>query len=88
MSAQLSQTLPGLVFRSVKYDAVGRRLWIGRQRCHHGAIGALATTLACVELISNRHRAAPVLAAGGALLMAHDWKDRTLWFAPGPQNQS
>lgn len=28
-----------------------------------------------------------LLATTGALLMAHDWKDRPLWFARGPQRQ-
>jgi hypothetical protein len=28
-----------------------------------------------------------VLAAVGAALVAHDWKDRPLWFARGAQNQ-
>ena len=27
------------------------------------------------------------LAATGFVLMAHDWKDRGLWFARGPQDQ-
>jgi hypothetical protein len=26
-----------------------------------------------------------LLALAGALLMAHDWKDRTVWFARGAQ---
>jgi hypothetical protein len=28
-----------------------------------------------------------LLATTGALLMAHDWKDRPLWFARGPQRK-
>jgi hypothetical protein len=28
-----------------------------------------------------------LLVAAGSLLMAHDWKDRTLWFARGWQDQ-
>lgn len=28
-----------------------------------------------------------LLAATGTLLMAHDWKDRPMWFQRGPGNQ-
>ncbi len=28
-----------------------------------------------------------LLAALGVALMAHDWKDRTIWFTPGHGNQ-
>jgi len=28
------------------------------------------------------------LAALGAALVAHDWKDRPIWFARGPQDQA
>lgn len=28
-----------------------------------------------------------LLAAFGMVLMAHDWKDRTVWFERGAQNQ-
>lgn len=58
------------VRKPIHYDRVRRRLWIFGQRCHHGATGTLLTF-------------------GGALgvvLMAHDWKDRALWFARGRQD--
>jgi hypothetical protein len=33
------------------------------------------------------HGATGILLAGiGAALVAHDWKDRPMWFARGPQN--
>jgi len=68
--------------RLVHYDAVRRRLWICGQRCHHGATGALLTGLAAAALAASaaRPHRALALAATGSLLMAHDWKDRPLWF--------
>ena len=69
----------------VEYDSIRRRLWILGQRCHHGAGGSLVAALACFGLIS-RARVQPrplvALAAGGAL-MAHDWKDKSIWFERG-----
>ena len=59
--------------KPLHYDRQLRRLWIRGQRCHHGATGALLASVGAM-----------VLAAGG-LLMAHDWKDRALWFARGWQ---
>jgi hypothetical protein len=53
------------------YDRVRRRLWIFGQRCHHGASGAFLTFLGAV----------------GIALMAHDWKDRAVWFARGWQEE-
>ncbi|MBJ7330539.1 MAG: hypothetical protein JHC95_11625 [Solirubrobacteraceae bacterium] len=50
------------------YDRVRRRLWVLGQRCHHGATGAILMTTGLV--------------VGGAL-MAHDWKDRQMWFERG-----
>jgi hypothetical protein len=44
-------------------------LWIFGQRLHHGATGALLTFAGAV----------------GVALMAHDWKDRSVWFSRGWQ---
>jgi hypothetical protein len=55
--------------KPIHYDRVRRRLWICGQRCHHGATGALLTFAGAL----------------GVALMAHDWKDRTVWFARGWQ---
>ena len=81
----------------VEYDALRRRLWIHGQRCHHGATGSVVAGLAFVGLIADAlapfHGAPPrsmlavTLATGGAL-MAHDWKDRALWFERGRGSQS
>lgn len=72
--------------RALEYDALRRRLWIFGQRCHHGAAGSIAAGVACLGLITEpAHIARPAmvaLAAGGAL-MAHDWKDRSIWFERG-----
>jgi hypothetical protein len=48
----------------VGFDPLRRRVWIGGQRVHHGATGALLAVL-------------------GTALMAHDWKDRPVWFRRG-----
>jgi acyl dehydratase len=55
--------------KPIHYDRVHRRLWIFGQRCHHGATGMFLTFCGAV----------------GVALMAHDWKDRSVWFARGPQ---
>jgi hypothetical protein len=65
---QLTQNL-------LTYDGARRRLWIGGQRCHHGATGAVLTARALV------------LATTGSLLMVHDWQDRSIWFQRGWQDQ-
>jgi hypothetical protein len=81
----------------VEYDALRRRLWIRGQRCHHGATGSVVAGLAFLGLIADSlpplHGTAPrsmlavSLATGGAL-MAHDWKDRSIWFERGRGSQS
>lgn len=79
---------PASSLHAIHYDAVRRRLWIGGQRCHHGATGALLTATAGVGLMFSalRPRRGLTLAATGTLLMAHDWKDRPVWFQRGPQD--
>jgi hypothetical protein len=76
-------------FRPVVYDAARRRLWLFGQRCHHGATGALLAGVAIGGLLTARFapRSAVGLVASGSLLMAHDWKDRSIWFVPGHQHQ-
>lgn len=80
----------------VEYDALRHRLWIMGQRCHHGATGSLVAAAACLALLSDPVPVprptwpAPVVAAalaGGALMMAHDWKDRAIWFERGRGSQ-
>lgn len=81
--------------RLVEYDALRRRLWILGQRCHHGATGSVVTLLACLGAMAEStrvdHPAAPApmvaLALTGGALMAHDWKDRQIWFERGRGTQ-
>ena len=79
--------------RIVEYDVFRRRVWILGQRCHHGATGSVLAALACVGLIVDQPRVKPVkpapliaLATGG-VLMAHDWKDHSMWFERGRGTQ-
>jgi hypothetical protein len=83
--------------RLVEYDALRRRLWILGQRCHHGAGGSLVAGLAFIGLIADSlpplHGTAPrsmlaVTLATGGVLMAHDWKDRAIWFERGRGSQA
>jgi hypothetical protein len=83
--------------RLVEYDALRRRLWIFGQRCHHGATGSVVAAAAFVALLSDPAAVAKpaagarsvlaLAAAGGALMMAHDWKDRAIWFERGRGSQ-
>ena len=79
------------VVRPIHYDALRRRLWIYGQRCHHGATGAILTAVGAVGALASFKPLRPVgpvaLLATGTLLMAHDWKDRPIWFQRGWQNQ-
>jgi hypothetical protein len=78
--------------RLFEYDAPHRRLWIRGQRCHHGATGALVALTATLGLIATSvPRPKPssdstpfvALVLAGSALMAHDWKDRSIWFQRG-----
>ena len=73
----------------VEYDAIRRRLWILGQRCHHGAGGAVIASGALLGAAAGTMRAGRLaaLATAGALLMAHDWQDRSIWFERGPGSQ-
>jgi hypothetical protein len=63
-------TTPTYDRKPIYYDRVRRRLWICGQRCHHGATGMILTFWGAI----------------GIALMAHDWKDRSVWFARGWQD--
>jgi hypothetical protein len=80
----------------VEYDALRHRLWILGQRCHHGATGSVVAAAACATLLTEsalhasagpRSLLALAAAGSGALLMAHDWKDRSIWFERGRGSQ-
>jgi hypothetical protein len=66
---QMAATTHPPMRKPIHYDRIRRRLWIFGQRCHHGATGTILT----------------VAGALGIVLMAHDWKDRAVWFARGWQ---
>ena len=67
--AQMAAPIHTPLRKPIHYDRVRRRLWIFGQRCHHGATGTILT----------------LAGALGVVLMAHDWKDRAVWFARGRQ---
>ena len=81
----------------VEYDVLRHRLWIFGQRCHHGATGSVVAAAACLALISDPAAVArpnlwpgsmlALAVAGGALMMVHDWKDRSIWFELGRGSQ-
>ncbi len=72
----------------LEYDSLRRRLWIRGQRCHHGATGSLVAALACAGLLAERKGGELMaLAVTGGALMAHDWKDREIWFERGYGSQ-
>ena len=70
-------------------------MWIFGQRCHHGATGSILAAAACLALITEpapiaKPVAAPssaLASAAGALMMVHDWKDRSIWFERGRGSQ-
>lgn len=68
------------------YDPDLRRLWVAGQRLHHGATGvAVASASVALGLLGSRRRT--LIAFAGATMMVHDWKDRSIWFERGPQDQ-
>src|SRR5947209_4712206 len=73
----------------LEYDSSRRRLWIGGQRCHHGAAGSIVATTAAGSLLTGRlgtpARPRPFMAMilAGWALMVHDWQDRSMWFRRG-----
>jgi hypothetical protein len=72
--------------RLLGFDPARRRLWVGGQRLHHGLTGTALAGAGVTQLLVRRSattRLIPWLLAGGAL-MAHDWKDRGVWFRRGP----
>ncbi|HEX3292635.1 MAG TPA: hypothetical protein VHR38_02735 [Solirubrobacterales bacterium] len=71
--------------RIVGVDPKLRRLWIGGQRLHHGLTGFAVTTAGLAQLATRRSEAARAIAVAlaGGVLMAHDWKDRSVWFRRG-----
>jgi hypothetical protein len=73
--------------RIVGVDPELRRLWVGGQRLHHGLTGIAVAGAGLARLVVRRTDASRALAwtLAGGVLMAHDWKDRGVWFRRGPQ---
>ena len=73
--------------RIIGIDPELRRLWIGGQRLHHGLTGIAVTSAAMAQLVTRRSEAGRAIAwaLAGGVLMAHDWKDRSVWFRLGAQ---
>ena len=69
--------------RLLGFDPELRRLWIAGQRLHHGATGIALAGAGLIGLIARRRGAAVALT--GTALIAHDWKDRSVWFRRGSQ---
>jgi hypothetical protein len=69
-------------------DPERRRVWIGGQRLHHGLTGIAVATASLANLALRRSEANRAIAwvLAGGVLMAHDWKDRSVWFRGGPQS--
>jgi hypothetical protein len=73
--------------RIVGMDPESRRLWVGGQRLHHGLTGVALAATGLVQLAAGRKGASRAIAwtLAGGILMAHDWKDRAVWFRRGSQ---
>jgi hypothetical protein len=74
--------------RIIGVDPELRRLWIGGQRLHHGLTGIAVAGAGIAQLAVRRSAAnrAIAFALAGGVLMAHDWKDRSVWFRLGAQS--
>jgi hypothetical protein len=86
------------VGKLVEYDGPRHRLWIFGQRCHHGATGSVVAVAALAALLTDpmavirpsvgpRSMLTLAAAGSGTLMMAHDWKDRSIWFERGRGSQ-
>ena len=73
--------------RLLGFDPELRRLWIAGQRLHHGATGIALASAGLIGLAARRFTPGRGAAAAltGTALIAHDWKDRSVWFRRGPQ---
>jgi hypothetical protein len=73
--------------RILGVDPELRRLWVGGQRLHHGLTGFAVAGAGLASLAARRAQATRALAVtlAGGVLMAHDWKDRGVWFRRGSQ---
>lgn len=74
--------------RAVGFDTELRRVWIGGQRLHHGASGVAVLCAGVAGVLAGRTdgRRAIAWALAGSAMIAHDWKDRSIWFQRGAQS--
>ena len=70
------------------FDPKLRRLWIAGQRLHHGVSGiaVLGAGLAGMLVGRTDYRRGIAWTLAGSAMIAHDWKDRAVWFRRGPQS--
>jgi hypothetical protein len=74
--------------RLLGWDRELRRLWVGGQRLHHGVTGLAFSAAGLTHLLVTRRpdpSRAIAWTLAGATLIAHDWKDRAVWFKRGHQ---
>jgi hypothetical protein len=73
--------------RMIGIDPELRRLWIGGQRLHHGLTGIAVAGTGLATFAIRRSDATRAIAwtLAGGVLIAHDWKDRSVWFRRGAQ---
>jgi hypothetical protein len=89
----MAATRENSAWKLIEYDSIRRRLWIFGQRCHHGAGGSLVAMIGCAGLLAETAkapvdpRAMVAMTVAGGALMAHDWKDRSIWFERGRGTQ-
>ena len=89
MDLTASETAPTAQRRLIEYDWLHRRLWILGQRCHHGATGSIVALAAALGLVLDATTSPSLIAlATGSLLMAHDWKDKSVRFQRGRGSQT
>jgi hypothetical protein len=74
--------------RLLGYDPELRRLWVGGQRLHHGATGVALAGVAVASLMTRRSPRGLAYLIAGSAMVAHDWKDRSVWFQRGPQSDA
>ena len=73
--------------RVLGFDPELRRVWVAGQRLHHGASGIAVLCAGMAGMLAGRTnpRRGIGWALAGSAMIAHDWKDRSVWFRRGLQ---